>query len=87
MVDYDGIVYEELGTLVYLEEESVLFGDRHVEEPFEEDWEVLCIYLGVGLLSLPVVAKSWLRNFYWVSLEILVVVVTGGETIRSIILL
>jgi hypothetical protein len=64
-----------------------LFGDRHVEEPFEEDWEVLCIYLGVGLLSLPVVTKSWLRNFYWVSLEILVVVVTGGETIRSIILL
>jgi len=37
MVDYDGIVYEELGTLVYLEEESVLFGNRHVEEPFEED--------------------------------------------------
>ena len=37
VVDYDGVVYEELGALVHLQVESVLFRNRHVEEPFEKD--------------------------------------------------
>jgi hypothetical protein len=37
VVDYYGVIYEELGSLVHFQVESILFSNRHHEEPFEKN--------------------------------------------------